>query len=279
MLIEQLRNTENLTENEKNVAKYILENLSIIKNLSIRELADATFTSTSTISRLCNKLGVSGFQAFKIQLNTEYTYSIENDKFYDDNYPFKSLSSAGEILDSIANIEIRGIRETLSKMDTGNMQSIVKMMERSNVIYIFAKGASLNAARDFKSKMMKINKPVITESSNMDQLVAALSATKNDLIIIVSYSGESMHRIIHTFIDRDIPIIGITGLKESFLRSKSTKIIEIGSREANTMLAKIDSFNASCSVSFIFNCLYAMYFRLHYDENIKKIISARKYLE
>ncbi len=77
------------TETEKSVANYILEYPQNISDMSIRDLAQVTCTSTPTILRVCRKLGHEGFKEFKKDLLLE----LENEKHFftrvDVSYPFQ----------------------------------------------------------------------------------------------------------------------------------------------------------------------------------------------
>ena len=43
------------------LSKYLLEHIDTIKDLNIKDLADACFMSPSTVSRFCKSLGLSDF--------------------------------------------------------------------------------------------------------------------------------------------------------------------------------------------------------------------------
>ncbi|WP_392559197.1 MurR/RpiR family transcriptional regulator [Orbus mooreae] len=59
---------KDLSAKELDVAEYILAHTQELKNISIQALAEINHVSTSTILRLCNKLGYRGFSDFKIDL-------------------------------------------------------------------------------------------------------------------------------------------------------------------------------------------------------------------
>ena len=48
---------EIMTPTEKEISDYILDNASLICNLTIREFAENTYSSPSSIVRFCKKLG------------------------------------------------------------------------------------------------------------------------------------------------------------------------------------------------------------------------------
>lgn len=62
---EQLRN---LNERETMVCNYVTSYGAQVEEMSIRELADATGVSTTTIFRFCTKVGCEGFQELKFKL-------------------------------------------------------------------------------------------------------------------------------------------------------------------------------------------------------------------
>jgi DNA-binding MurR/RpiR family transcriptional regulator len=55
---------ESLTRAEYRVLSHLTEHPLLVGNITVRELAQATFVSTATIMRLCQKLGFSGFSEF-----------------------------------------------------------------------------------------------------------------------------------------------------------------------------------------------------------------------
>ena len=55
---------ESLTRAEYRVLAHLTEHPLLVGNITVRELAQATFVSTATIMRLCQKLGFSGFSEF-----------------------------------------------------------------------------------------------------------------------------------------------------------------------------------------------------------------------
>lgn len=71
MLLEKLREEEHFTNHEKDVVRYILDHLEQVPSMSAGELARASFTSKATVVRLSQKLGLAGYQEFKLKLVEE----------------------------------------------------------------------------------------------------------------------------------------------------------------------------------------------------------------
>ncbi|WP_406542271.1 MurR/RpiR family transcriptional regulator [Clostridium ljungdahlii] len=68
----------NLKTAEKKAAHYILENPESIIHFSITEFAYVSKVSETTIFRLCNKLGYTGYQDLKINLASTIVKPVEN---------------------------------------------------------------------------------------------------------------------------------------------------------------------------------------------------------
>lgn len=72
----KLENIQNITESENKIVQYVLTHPDGVMSMSIKELSEACYVSTSAIYRLCDKLDVDGYNEFKVRLShslTEYT--------------------------------------------------------------------------------------------------------------------------------------------------------------------------------------------------------------
>lgn len=65
-LLYKLEYQDNFTDLEKGIANYILDHKDYIVDLKITDLAEITYTSPSTISRFCKKLGKKSYNDFRI---------------------------------------------------------------------------------------------------------------------------------------------------------------------------------------------------------------------
>lgn len=72
----QLEFALDFTHAEVEIAHYILNHGEDVLNLSIKELAKRTYTSPATIVRLCRKLGLEGYNDFKISIQQNYNIHL-----------------------------------------------------------------------------------------------------------------------------------------------------------------------------------------------------------
>ena len=66
-IFTQLRNTKNLTNNEKQIVDFILDNPNAFLNMSSEQICKECFVSTTTLYRLCQNLIYQVYQTLKLK--------------------------------------------------------------------------------------------------------------------------------------------------------------------------------------------------------------------
>ena len=64
-------NVQNLNDLELSLYEYIIKSKDRVVDMTIRDLAKETHVSTTTILRLCKKLGCDGFSEFKVKFKLD----------------------------------------------------------------------------------------------------------------------------------------------------------------------------------------------------------------
>lgn len=81
-IIVKLEEKKDFSATERKIADYILENKEKILHLTIRELAQVTYTGTSTVMRLIKKVYDGSFSDFKVDLAFEF-HNLQRDDQYE----------------------------------------------------------------------------------------------------------------------------------------------------------------------------------------------------
>ena len=76
-LLSKLEYKKGFSDIEKGIANYIIDHKEEVANMRLVELAEATFTSTATISRFCKKLGEKNYNSFKINFASSVLTSFK----------------------------------------------------------------------------------------------------------------------------------------------------------------------------------------------------------
>lgn len=273
-IMTQLEFELNFSNSEKNIVRYILNHGETVLNLSIKQLAKNTYTSPATIVRLCHKLGLEGYQDFKIKYSAELQY--DNKNLIDVNFPFSKDDSTWQIVNKIAQLHQEALQDTLNLIDIDNLDQIVALVDQAKKIYLFGFGNSLLAGLDFQHKMMRINKLVEIRPNSGEQGFLSYTCTTEDIAIIISYSGETneLIDIAKSLKRRHIKVVAITSIGDNRLSKYSDYLINTGSREK--IFSKIAPYASKTSISYILDLIFSCLFKLNYDQNIEEKLNNDK---
>ena len=160
IISNKLESMDSLSKSEEVLAKYILNQKENIEKLSTKDLANATYTSPSTVIRLSQKLGFSGWNELKEKYLEELQYLNQHFSNIDSNFPFESHDTLMNIASKIGHLASESIEDTLSLLKNDELNKAVTLLDKSQIINIFGISNSLLMAYDFKHKMLRINRHV-----------------------------------------------------------------------------------------------------------------------
>lgn len=169
------------SKQEKKIADYILNERESISLMSLQEITKQISVSEATIVRFTKKLGFKGFVHFKIDIAKENIDDKENE---DKNYIEKVSNNIKETIDS-----------TKTMIDENNIEKALDMIENSDNMYIFGLGASGIAALEMQNRFMRYGKLGEWLNDSHFQTMYSAIATKKDIIIVLSLSGETAELI------------------------------------------------------------------------------------
>lgn len=267
MLDLKLREINNsLSAKERLVADYILANKTLLKSMSIQTLAKANNVSTTTILRLCHKLGYQGFSDLKIDLitssgNVQHDKVLQEDINLDD--PLESVNH------KIQLIEKSSIDETHAIVNIEQLALAIKLIRNSNKIVIYGAGSSGLVGKELEYQLIKIKKDVSCHADYSIQYSIVNTLDEQDLVIIISHSGENLEGVKLLTMARElgVPSIAITKIGQSRISSLATVLLHTITSESVSRLIPIRSKMSQLSV---INMLVTNLFIQQYDERLLK---------
>ncbi|MFT8351627.1 MurR/RpiR family transcriptional regulator [Clostridium saccharoperbutylacetonicum] len=274
-MLRKIEYMDNLSETDNSIRKYILSYPEKVINMSIKEIADATYTSSATVLRFCRKVGSDKFSDFKIQIAKEISETQVGKEKIDANAPFTASDSMMHIAEKLYTNSRNSIKDTMDMFEYSKVEDIVDKIIKSKVVDIYGVGTSLSSTFEFKEKLLRIGMNVHLEMNNNNQVYQALNSEMTHIAIIVSYSGNTEHilRIASILKENNTPIIAITGMKHNKLREISEHIISIGSYEKADFRLKMDAFGSTMAMHYILDCIYAFIYNKdfkQYQKNAKR---------
>lgn len=275
----QLEYALNFTDSEREIAKYILTHRGDVLSMSTKSLAKATYTSPATIVRLFQKLGLEGYNDFKIKYSAELQNQNDSLEDVNTNIPFNQEDDLSVIAHKLATLHTETISDTLGMLSFDEIETIVKLMDEASTIDLYGSGNSLYAALAFQHKMTRIDKPVNLRITEGEQAFFAHSSKSDHLAIVISYSGEtpSILQCAKIIKAHKTPLVAITALGESQLTRLADHNIHVDSQEK--IYSKIAPFASMIAIEFVLDLLYSAFFTLNYSTNLQNKIAFDRSIE
>lgn len=221
-----------LSPMEKKMAAYILDHPDQAINLPIDDLAAKGGVSTSTVNRMCRSLGFTGYKEFSMNLYSVQAAAKESVTFED----IRAGDAPATVLRNISLSSIKAIRDTVAMTDTQTLEAAVDVLCKAKRIDFYGLGASGLVALDAGSKFLRCGKTSFAFTSPHEQILAALTLKKDDVAVLISYSGETIDilKIAQDIRAMGATIISITRFGKNALSEMAD--IRLHSSSAETML-------------------------------------------
>ncbi|MCU9615023.1 MurR/RpiR family transcriptional regulator [Caldibacillus lycopersici] len=209
-----------LSDKEKIVADFVLENPKEIIHTTINEMAEDLKIAESTIFRFCKKIGFKGFQAFKIALAADIVTPIT-----DIHENIKEEDDYRTITEKVFRSNIKTLEDTLQVFHGEAFHQTVQSVTEANRVEFFGVGGSAIIAMDAYHKFIRTGIPV---NANLDihiQLMSASQLKENDLAIFISHSGSTNDtlELLKVVKANGVKTIGIT----SYMKSPLSQAVDI----------------------------------------------------
>lgn len=275
-IMTQLEFELDFSESEKEIGRYILNHGDEVLSMSVKKLAQETYTSPATIVRLCKKIGLEGYNDFKIKYSAELQYDLHHSDRIDVNFPFDKSDTHQMICHKLSSLTQEVIADTVKLIDFNQLDQVVDLLYHNHEIDIYGSGNSLLAAMSFQHKMMRIQRNVNLKVLHGEQIFMSYNSNENRIAIIISYSGETNEiiQIAQILKEKKTPIIVLTSIGDNRLSHYADYILNIGSREK--IFTKIAPFSSQISIEYLLNVIFSCLFQKDYDENIENKISYDK---
>ncbi|WP_342259145.1 MurR/RpiR family transcriptional regulator [Spiroplasma endosymbiont of Dioctria linearis] len=272
-VITKLKKIRVNNESDANIANYVIENIEIMDNIDIRDLAKKINHSTSSVTRFIKRLGYSSFNEFKYEVKN-YINSILIDSKY------KNIDN--EKLSMIIKKEIAYINEILEHniliwTRDKNIDEIIEKIMISKQIFIFALGGTYSVGYDFCLKLQRLgfNSSVSNDSVIQETLISANSGKPGCLFIIFSLSGETKQLIYvaEKINKRKMFLISFTGIENNTIKKLSNLNLSIFNNDNH-----FKSLIKGNRISFIFliDILIQLIINQNSEKNYKSVLVTTK---
>ena len=157
MILDKMNALSDLTPQEKSVAQFINDHPEAVLNMNINELAKASFTSTSTIIRLCKKMEIKGYADFKVAYARDYQ-EIKQQTQHPVNRPFEASATLDDIINTLPLVYHQTIDHTKSMLSKNTIIRVTNLMKQAGRIEIYGTGMNYDLARMMAFRFESLNK-------------------------------------------------------------------------------------------------------------------------
>lgn len=266
----RLRETQKAMSNtEASIAGYICAHPEEAARLTVRELADRTYTSPSSVVRLCRFVGFDGYREFRQELLLEVHTLGEVASHREAE--LDGTATIPELIDSITRRNIQCLEDTRRLLDAGDVAACVDLLRRARSILLFGIGASLCVARDAYLKFLRVDKPCVLNDDWHSQLLQARNGTAEDVAIIFSYSGQTAEMIecAQELKKNGVPAIAVTRSAPSPV----AKLVDYRLYTAtNEFTFRIGALSSRMAQLNVVDVLYAGFVNAEYDYCMKQFV-------
>ncbi|NPC91961.1 MurR/RpiR family transcriptional regulator [Bacillus sp. WMMC1349] len=275
LLTEKMKEEiEIFSPSEKSIIEYMFEQRENIKNKTVKQISNETYTHPSTLVRVGKKLGFNGWIDLRDTFLEEIDYLNSHFNNIDANLPFTEYDNVMTIANKLAKLNQMTISDTLSLINHDELQKATDLIKKATSIKIFAMNNNLILCHDFKAKMNRIGRKV--DLAMVDPEYEVASCDSETCAIVISYTGEteSITKLLPMLKNRKIPIIALTSIGDNTLTKSSDYVFRLTTRER--LYSKIGSFSLNDSICFLLDVLYASIFSKDYQKNLKYTIDVSK---
>lgn len=274
MITDKMQNLNNLTLQEQAVVDYIINHPKHLLEMNVTQLAEASYTSASTIIRLCKKLGTKGYADLKYIYASEYPEMMKLKESLKTK-PYNKNSEIDDIIHTIPLIYSKAINHTRSMLDRNTIINVTSLMKKAKIIDIYGDGINYEVAKMFCYKLDEIG--IIANAYNSIQWTHCKMLQLEKIpsfSILISHTGKnpSVYDAAKRLKESGIPTLSISGNIDQRLSKLTDNHIHIMTSE-NTL--EFSNVIFTMSTQYILDIIVASLLVSRYDV-VEKSVNALK---
>ena len=271
ILLRIKENKENYTSTEKLIAKYILENKNEVLKYSAQILGEKTNTSAAAVIRFSKKRGCKGFSDLKMNLAQSNQVAESNS---DMDIIFGRDDDIASLVDKGCRLNMNTVLKTYQLINIDDLEKAINLLCNASTVYLFGVGGSAIIVNDIEQKLLRIGKKVIYNNDLHIQMTFTQSMTKDDVALIISYSGTTsgLVDISKILVEKDIQYISLTQINQNLISKNSTVSLKVPNEEKALRIGAVSSRIASLVIT---DLLYYGVFKQDYDNHKENLVDSK----
>lgn len=220
-----------LTNSEKKVADYILGHRIDAQYMSISELAEECDVADATISRFCRRLGVGGYNAFKLEL-AKASMTHRSGTLLEQLG--ESKSGYSDLCRRILQENMTVMEQTIQLLDAGHVRKAMDLIQKARRVVCMGQGGSMVMAEEAWSMFSTISPKFSSVPDSHLQANTAALMGEGDVILFFSYSGSTrdLQDILGIARKRNVKVILVSRFPKSPGGQLADVVLQCGANES-----------------------------------------------
>lgn len=260
-----------LTNSEKKVADYVLAHRIDTQYMSISELAEECEVADATISRFCRRLGLAGYNAFKLELAkaSMAAHSVPNLEAEGlEDGPQKDYEA---LCKRRFHESVGALEQTTKLLSAEKLYQAVDMLANAKRVFCMGQGSSMVLAEEAWTLFSTISSRFVFVPDSHLQINTVALLGEGDLILFFSYSGSTreLQDVLELARSRNVKVILVSRFPKSPGGQLADLVLQCGSNEG-----PLQAGSATARIAQLF-LLDLIYFELC-DRNVDEAMEHRE---
>lgn len=246
---------DSMTDAERQIGQFIIDDPDRMVQLSSAELAAATGRSQSSVVKFSQKIGYDGYQQLKL--------AVTKAKAQEWRVPSGMIHGTIDAGDNFVTIQqklvaskVSAMQQTMQVNAEDEVTQAVAALAKARRIHLAGIGASSLVARDFSYKLLKLGLMVLMDRDPHVQMANAASLGESDVLFAISQSGGNnetirLAELARTCGTKVITLTGLHGNKLAQLADISLHTVADEERVRSSAITSRDAQLAICDLVFL----------------------------
>lgn len=218
---------EQMSESEKKIADYFLDEKRGEKDLSIKELARQVGTSVATIVRFCHNLKFQGYSEFKFYMNKSIMAPLYG------SVELNGDDNAKILKKKVSELAKNTIERTAMTIDDEELEKAIEVLSGADQILVSGEGSAYGIAHVATNTFLSLGLNAMTIADPLLQLRTASLLKPGDVVLGISNCGyiKDVIDVMKVAKDRGATTICVTGMEGSLITEYSDIILQTALRD------------------------------------------------
>jgi DNA-binding MurR/RpiR family transcriptional regulator len=254
---------DKLTYSEQLIANAILSDYTDFEVVTSVEMAEKVGVGQATVIRFSKKLGYPTFKSMMLDIATDSSFYSSNEVRDDE--------ATRSIMGKLKNLYEVSVDDALTNNTAETIDSAVNAIENANQVFCYGVRTSLALVEIMYYRLLEIGENVIRSLDTLEAISLAQNLTKDDVLFIVSVSGETAEAVTVTKCAKEqgATIISITGSQNNTIQGLST--ISLKSAEYDMRAHRFNLVNR-CSQLFLLDSIFMKLWKNDDERYIRQIL-------